>query len=583
MVITACRNRRWLAAASAAQAALTLALALTATSVVAMPFTYQGRLVDGTSLANGNYELTFRLFDTVAAGAQVGSPLVLAPVAVTNGLFTVELDFGDASFNGAGRWLELAARPNGSVAVPETLAPRQPINAVPYAIRAFSGSGNAAELTSGTLPDARLSANIPRAADLNSLSNTLSAKLAALESALTTLSNQVKALPPAGVAAVSSDPADAGLLGDGWTRFSSVASPPWLAGNGEGAPSGRSGHSAVWTGQQWLLWGGTVGGGNVSKIGAAYDPATDAWTEISQLNPPVARQGHSAAWTGSALLIWGGVAVSGEVATGGSFNPVTKNWSVLPTSGAPAARQQHVTAWTGARMLVWGGRNVTGVLADGGSFDPGSSAWETLPTAGAPEARLGAVGVWTGTQFIVWGGRGALGELNTGARLPVAGGTTPGLWSAVSSAGAPGARTGHTMVWTGSRMLVWGGKQGDSALNSGGIYDPVANSWSPVPTLGAPAARFGHVAVWTGSEMVIFGGQTGPSASTAVATGGAFNPTTGTWRPLGGAGNPLARTGAAATWTGTELLVFGGTSGGAPLASLQRLNPQPTWYFYRKP
>lgn len=196
---------------------------------------------------------------------------------------------------------------------------------------------------------------------------------------------------------------------------------------------------------------------------------------------------------------------------------------------------------------------------------------------------MDATGLWTGTQFIVWGGTGELGELGTGAQLPLTGGSTPGAWSAVATSGAPTPRSGHTLVWTGSRMLVWGGKQGGVPVNTGASYDPAANSWTALPTTGAPAARFGHVAVWTGDEMVVFGGQTGPSTASALATGAAFNPATGQWRPLTSGGSPVARTQAVGAWTGSELLVFGGTSGGAPLAALQRLNPQPTWYFYRKP
>jgi N-acetylneuraminic acid mutarotase len=545
-------------------------------AATANPFTYQGRLVDGGALAGGSYELTFRLFDQLAGGAQVGSTLVLAPVAVTNGLFTVNLDFGNSSFSGADRWLEMSARTNGSVAAPETLAPRHPITAVPYAIRALSGSGNAAELTTGTVPDARLSANIARISDLLSLSNSLAARLTALE-------GQLSGLPPAGVAAVSASPTDATLVGEGWVNFSSVPAPAWVNGSSVDAPTPRSGHSAVWTGQQWLIWGGTVGGGILSAVGAAYDPAADAWAPISQLNPPAARQGHSAVWTGTELIVWGGIGASGPLGTGGSYHPVTANWSTVSTTGAPAARQQHVAVWTGARMVVWGGRDAGGLLADGARFDPASSVWNSLPTASAPEARSGAAGVWTGTHLIVWGGQGALGELNSGALLPLSGGVTPGTWGAVNPSGAPGPRQGHTLVWTGSRLLVWGGKQGGTALNTGGIYDPATDSWAPLPTTGAPAARHAHVAVWTGEEMVVFGGQTGPSASSAVATGGAYNPTTGTWRPLTGAGNPVARSGASAAWTGTEFLVFGGASGAGPLAALQRLNPQPTWYFYRKP
>ncbi len=103
-----------------------------------MPFTYQGRLVDGTVLANGKYELSFRVFDQLAAGTQVGPEIVLASVTVTNGLFTVPLDFGADVFTGAPRWLELAARPKGSVDDPEVFTPRQPVTAVPYALFALS-------------------------------------------------------------------------------------------------------------------------------------------------------------------------------------------------------------------------------------------------------------------------------------------------------------------------------------------------------------------------------------------------------------------------------------------------------------
>ena len=80
--------------------------------------------------------------------------------------------------------------------------------------------------------------------------------------------------------------------------------------------------------------------------------------------------------------------------------------------------------------------------------------------------------------------------------------------------------------------------------------------------------------------MIIFGGET---SSGTAADGAAYNPTTDHWRALSAAGAPLPRSGAAAAWSGAELLVFAGLSGGQPQAALQRLNPQPPWYLYRKP
>ena len=72
-------------------------------------FTYQGRLTDGGAAANVNYDLQFALFDSLSGGAQVGSTQTLNTVAVSNGVFTVGLDFGANAFNGANRFLEISA------------------------------------------------------------------------------------------------------------------------------------------------------------------------------------------------------------------------------------------------------------------------------------------------------------------------------------------------------------------------------------------------------------------------------------------------------------------------------------------
>lgn len=215
-------------------------------------FLYQGRLADGASLANGNYELGFRLFDSLSGGAAVGAELSQASVAVSQGLFTVELDFGAAAFDGSERWLQISARPVGSLDPAEVLVPRQPIAVVPYALRSFAGSGNAAELISGTLPDARLSTGIARTLDVSTTSNALTAQLTqlaasvtSLTSSLVSLSNRVATLEgnagaslPAGVVMVSIDPADPGLIGMGLSQFTSVEAPGWSNGSTGGRACG---------------------------------------------------------------------------------------------------------------------------------------------------------------------------------------------------------------------------------------------------------------------------------------------------------------------------------------------------------
>jgi hypothetical protein len=105
-------------------------------------FTYQGHFTDGGYAANGNYDMRFYLRDAFSGGNPVGTTNVIAPVAVSNGLFTVTLDFGAGIFTGLGRWLEIGIRTNGSSGAYTTLAPRQSLTASPYAIMA----GNASSL-----------------------------------------------------------------------------------------------------------------------------------------------------------------------------------------------------------------------------------------------------------------------------------------------------------------------------------------------------------------------------------------------------------------------------------------------------
>src|SRR6266480_3145322 len=88
-------------------------------------FTYQGRLNDGASPANGSYDFRFRVAKDPFANDYAAPELLTNSVLVANGLFTVTLDFGGSVFTGAGRWLEIAVRTNGTGAY-STLSPLQP-------------------------------------------------------------------------------------------------------------------------------------------------------------------------------------------------------------------------------------------------------------------------------------------------------------------------------------------------------------------------------------------------------------------------------------------------------------------------
>ena len=103
---------------------------------VGTAFTYQGFITDGGSPANGNYNLRFELHDSSTVDSQVGTTLTKSAVAVSDGYFTVELDFGDV-FDGTALWLEIEVQGPSDPSY-TVLSPRQALNAAPFALYALN-------------------------------------------------------------------------------------------------------------------------------------------------------------------------------------------------------------------------------------------------------------------------------------------------------------------------------------------------------------------------------------------------------------------------------------------------------------
>ena len=122
-------------------------------------FTYQGRLNYGPNPANGHYDLQLTLYDAVTAGNVLGVPLTTNAVAVTNGFFTLTLDFGSV-FDGNARWLNIAVKTNGG-GVFTPLTPRQPLAPSPYAIFAPSaGTAGTSLVATGVAPGGASTASL---------------------------------------------------------------------------------------------------------------------------------------------------------------------------------------------------------------------------------------------------------------------------------------------------------------------------------------------------------------------------------------------------------------------------------------
>ncbi|MEP6712208.1 MAG: hypothetical protein ABJA37_07330 [Ferruginibacter sp.] len=187
-----------------------------------------------------------------------------------------------------------------------------------------------------------------------------------------------------------------------------------------------------------------------------------------------------------------------------------------------------------------------------------ANSWQ--PASAGISGRYGAQSVWTGTKVILWGGYNSGILLNDGALYdPV-----NDSWQNISSAAVPSPRDNDVIIWTGTEMIVWGGyiyNAGFTYFNDGAKYNPATNTWTPMNTSGALTARGGCAYAWTGTELVIWGGSNGTGALT---DGAKYNPGTNTWAPINSTGNPGQRYGFGHSYNSTDLYVWGGFFG-APL------------------
>jgi hypothetical protein len=182
-----------------------------------------------------------------------------------------------------------------------------------------------------------------------------------------------------------------------------------------------------------------------------------------------------------------------------------------------------------------------------------------VSTGATLSARKGASAVWLGDVMFIWGGRGnGPQELKTGGLVD----RRMDTWTAINISGAPSKRAFAAAVWTGLRVIVWGGGYWSSQGSEydGARYELSSDQWLPMNSAGTPSARRSPIAVWTGTEMLIWGGEHGGAP---VDGGGRYNEGNDEWASISTMGAPSARSGAAWVWSGTELLLFGGRPGGS--------------------
>jgi len=345
------------------------------------------------------------------------------------------------------------------------------------------------------------------------------------------------------------------------------------------APSARDSAESVWDGTEMIVWGG-FDGNQVVNTGGKYNPTNNTWTNVLATLSPVGRALHSAVWTGAEMINWGGFEGEYYFNTGGRYNPALDSWTPTSTNNAPSRRAEHTAVWTGTQMLIWGGTNGFTTLNTGGRYYPAIDTWSNITTTGAPAARTLHTAVWDGTGMIVWGGNGGTNNLNTGARYN----PTNDTWTTITTTGAPGPRENHTAIWDGTEMIVWGG---DNATNSiypnplgdGARYNPTSGVWTATAALGSPSLRTGHTAIWDGTEMIVWGGTDGTND---VITGGRYNPVSNSWIKTEVSGAPFGADDVSSVWDGVEMIVWTGSNGGRydPVSDSWRvINPPDNFSF----
>jgi hypothetical protein len=223
-------------------------------------------------------------------------------------------------------------------------------------------------------------------------------------------------------------------LRDTWRT---LASPP------NGFVTSRS--PWVWIGSTLLVWPWDGGSSTESITPVDYDPTTNVWQALAA--PPVEpRQDAASVWTGTEWIVWGGHNGETELADGAAFTPATASWRVLAPS--PLAARHTRAVWTGNEMIVAAGASgpdsAPFAFSDGAAYNPRADTWR--PTSHGP-AHPGFAPVWTGKVLLAFfknyeftydpaTDRWAQGPANDQAGFS------------------------HFPVWTGNEGLVLGGTNG---------------------------------------------------------------------------------------------------------------------------
>ena len=312
--------------------------------------------------------------------------------------------------------------------------------------------------------------------------------------------------------------------------------------------------TSVWTGSQMIIHALRYGPETKpASVTLGYRPATNSWRRLARgPGPATAQTTDVAIWTGSEMLVPG--------LTNGAYNPVTNTWR--PMAREPSGNDGAVLAWTGREAIVWDGVCCDGTSNRGVAYRPATNPWQALPDAPLARRR-NAMGAWTGKELIVAGGmsRSVPGPVPRIYRDGAAYNPLTRTWRKLPP--MPAGRYGGIALWDGTEVLFLGGyAAGYPPAARGLAYNPATSRWRVLPAMRY--ARSGFAAVWTGHQVLVWGGLMGPPpARVPPPHGEAYDPATNRWTALPQSPLP-GRASPAMAWTGTEMIVCGGSIPGEP-------------------
>jgi formylglycine-generating enzyme required for sulfatase activity len=300
----------------------------------------------------------------------------------------------------------------------------------------------------------------------------------------------------------------------GRTCTAGRCTPGWLAMSSTNAPAPRTRHAAGFVSGRFVVLGGAPNTTGVAmSSSAAYDPTTDSWQALPDLQ--AARCSHDVASTGSTLLTFGGLT---DCSNGTTLGPALERytpgsgWATVTGSNAPALRYNFATTWTGSELFVYGGStNANPAIPSGALFSPSSTSWRDASCGLAGCERGGYFSAFVDAGFVrIWGG-GPYGGAPAGLQYALA----SGVWSAWTV--PAGTTTKYTQRYAdaGARLYYI-----QTAAVS--TYDKAAGAWLVDDSAAMPAGFCSEAAAaWTGSEVVAWSGSCSGSVS---SVGGRYQP-----------------------------------------------------------